>query len=199
MTELFFIRHGSYIHDRVDEQGPRVDLGLSSAGRAEIEALRKRPGDFREIRTSLLRASTERRALESAAILAEPLGVPVVRDRDVQEWRSDDGTMDSDVFTTQWRSLTERQEPFHRFNDGCETGIELATRVHSALQTIALVTTAASSRSRFSFFRLRRGSVPARLPGRGQCAITRWRKEPKSERWVLESVNDTAHLKHPVA
>ena len=74
MTEIFLIRHGSYVSDRVSGNGPMLDLGLSENGRLEVEALRHRLASSKEIQAPVLLSSTERRALEAARLLSDAIG-----------------------------------------------------------------------------------------------------------------------------
>lgn len=204
MTQLFLIRHGDYIDDKVDGKGPLVDLGLSPQGQLQAEKLRQRLASSGELRPAVFLASTLRRALETAEIIAPALGVPVTPDRDLEEWRSDDGSIESEAFMAQWRQLKERQRPFHRFVEGCETGIEFSTRVHSALHritsehaghTVVLMTHGGFIQVAYQYFfgygdaAFRRAYAAA-----GHTSITHWRQEAGSDRWVLERSNDRQHV-----
>jgi probable phosphoglycerate mutase len=208
MTQIYLIRHGAYHQAAEREGGPEVDLGLNDEGRAQAERLRARLAAQNEIAADVLLSSTERRAMETAAILAPALGLPVVPDRDLEEWRSDDGTIPGDVFMAQWRALSERQRPFHRFLPDCETGIEFSMRVHSALhrlasdhqgKRLALMTHGGVIQVAFQFF-FGFGDAAFRraYPAAGHTSITHWRREVPpggNERWVLEFSNDCAHLR----
>jgi broad specificity phosphatase PhoE len=204
MTSVYLIRHGDYIDDQVNGQGPRTDLGLSPDGRKQAEALRHRLSTSGELRPDAFLSSTERRALETAAVIGKAIGRPVTPDKDLEEWRSDDGTVDPDEFMAQWKGLSERQRPFHRFVEGCETGIEFSTRVHTALnrivtehagKTVALMTHGGFIQVAFQFF-FGYGDATFRraYPAAGHTSITHWSKEAGSERWVLQSSNDRHHL-----
>jgi 2,3-bisphosphoglycerate-dependent phosphoglycerate mutase len=206
MTSVYLIRHGDYIDDQVNGHGPKMDLGLSPDGRNQAEALKERLNASRELRSDVFLSSTERRALETAEVIAGILGQPVTRDKDLEEWRSDDGTVDPAEFMAQWKSLTERQRPFHRFVAGCETGIEFSTRVHTALhrivtqhagKTVVLMTHGGFIQVAFQFF-FGYGDATFRraYPAAGHTSITHWRKESSTERWVLESSNDRHHLQN---
>ena len=205
MTQLFLIRHGDYIDGLVDGEGALRDLGLSPAGRVQAEQLRMRLASGGELKPAVFLASTLRRALETAEIVAPALGVTVTPDRDLEEWRSDDGSIEPDAFMAQWRQLKERQRPFHRFVAGCETGIEFSTRVHSALHritsehaggSIVLMTHGGFIQVAFLFF-FGYGDAAFRraYPAAGHTSITHWRQEPGSDRWVLESSNDRQHVR----
>ncbi len=204
MTALYLVRHGDYIEDRLNGQGPIMDLGLSPMGRAQAEALRSRLATSGEIRPDVFLSSTERRALETAEIIADAVGQPVMHDRDLEEWRRDGGTLDGDAFMTQFRGLTERRRPFHRYAPGCETGLEFSARVLAALdrivtqhpgKTVMLMTHGGVIQVAFQFF-FGYGDAAFRraYPAAGHTSITLWRKESGSERWVLEFANDRHHL-----
>lgn len=204
MTALYLVRHGDYVEDRLNGQGPIMDLGLSPKGRAQAEALRSRLATSGEIRPDVFLSSTERRALETADLIAEAVGQPVIHDRDLEEWRRDGGTLDGDAFMAQWRSLTERRRPFHRYAQGCETGLEFSTRVLAALdrivtlhagKTVMLMTHGGVIQLAFQFF-FGYGDAAFRraYPAAGHASITLWRKEAGSERWALEFANDRHHL-----
>jgi 2,3-bisphosphoglycerate-dependent phosphoglycerate mutase len=204
MTSVVLIRHGDYIDDQLNGQGPKRDLGLSSVGRSQAAALKARLIASRELRPEVFLSSTERRALETAAVIAAALGKPVTPDRDLEEWRSDDGTVDPAEFMARWKNLPERQRQFHRFVPGCETGIEFSTRVHTALnrivtehvgRTVVLMTHGGFIQVAFQYF-FGYGDAAFRraYPAAGHTSITHWHQETGTERWVLESSNDRHHL-----
>jgi probable phosphoglycerate mutase len=208
MTSIYLLRHGDYIEGQVNGRGPTIDLGLSEVGKSQAAALSQRLTQLNEIRADVLLSSTERRALETATLIAPALGVEATPDSDLEEWRSNDGTIEAEAFMAQWKGLTERQRPFHRFVEGCETGIEFSTRAHTALHRIAtqhagksvvLMTHGGFIQVAFQFF-FGYGDASFRraYPVAGHTSITHWRKESNSERWALECSNDMFHLKHAV-
>ena len=93
MTALCLIRHAHHVHDRVDGQGPWRDLGLSAAGRVQAQALQSRLSASKVLREGVLISSTQRRAMETAAVVAHGLGRPFVADAEFEEWRNEDGTI----------------------------------------------------------------------------------------------------------
>lgn len=207
MTTVLLIRHGDYRDGPEREGGPLRDLGLTEEGRAQAHRLRERLASDAKLAADVLLSSTERRALETAAIVAPALGLPVTPDRDLEEWRSDDGTIPADEFMAQWKQLNERHRPFHRFQPGSETGIEFTTRVHSALhrlvsehqgKRLALLTHGGVIQAAFQYF-FGYGDAAFRraYPAAGHTSITCWRSEAAAnggERWVLDFSNDRAHL-----
>ena len=207
MTTVLLIRHGDYLDGPERDGGPLRDLGLTDEGRAQAQRLRERLASDAKLAADVLLSSTERRALETAAIVAPALGLPVTPDRDLEEWRSDDGTIPADEFMAQWKQLSERQRPFHRFLPGSETGIEFTTRVHSVLhrligehqgKRLALMTHGGVIQAAFQYF-FGYGDAAFRraYPAAGHTSITGWRREVPpggNERWVLDFSNDRAHL-----
>jgi 2,3-bisphosphoglycerate-dependent phosphoglycerate mutase len=207
MTTVHLIRHGDYRDGPEREGGPLRDLGLTEEGRAQAHRLRERLMADKLLKADVLLSSTERRALETAEIVASALGLPVTPDRDLEEWRSDDGTIPADKFMAQWKQLSERERPFHRFQPDSETGIEFTTRVHSALhrlirahegKRLALMTHGGVIQAAFQFF-FGYGDAAFRraYPAAGHTSITGWRSEAAAsggERWVLDFSNDRAHL-----
>lgn len=208
MTQIILIRHAAYRDGPEHDGGPHRDLGLSDEGRAQAERLRARLAARNEFAADVFLSSSERRAMETAAILAPALGLPSTPDRDLEEWCSDDGSIPTDVFMAQWRALGERQRPFHRFLPHCETGIEFSTRVHSALHRLAsehsgkrivLMTHGGVIQVAFQFF-FGFGDAAFRraYPAAGHTSLTAWRREVppgRNERWVLEFSNDCGHLR----
>jgi 2,3-bisphosphoglycerate-dependent phosphoglycerate mutase len=207
MTTIYLIRHGDYRDGPEREGGPLRDLGLTDEGRAQAHRLRERLAADAKLAADVLLSSTERRALETAEIVAPALSLAVTPERDLEEWRSDDGTIPVDEFMAQWKQLSERQRPFHRFQPSSETGIEFTTRVHSALhrlisehpgKRLALMTHGGVIQAAFQFF-FGYGDAAFRraYPAAGHASITCWRSEAAAhggERWVLDFSNDRAHL-----
>lgn len=102
MTHLYLIRHADNIDAMQD--GRMQDQGLSPEGIAQAEKLRDRLARTSEIKPDVLISSNERRAMETAQIIAPVLGVPVTPDSEFQEWRSDDGSIEAEEFM---RRLTD--------------------------------------------------------------------------------------------
>jgi probable phosphoglycerate mutase len=205
MTSIFLIRHGAYNEGQVDNVGPRVDLGLSDAGKLQAQALADRLRLSKEIKADALYSSTLPRARQTAAFLAPALGVPVVLEENLEEWRSGDGHLQAGEFETTWHGLGDRDRQFHRFVDGCETSIEFNARVQSALQAIVkkhlgqtavLVVHGGVMQVAFQYFFGYGDAVFRRAyPAAGYTSITHWNLPMNTSKWVLESSNDTHHLK----
>ena len=86
-THLYFVRHGQAVVNVTGVMGgPRGDTGLTVLGRAQAVRLRDRLSTG-EIRADVLLASSLLRARETAEIIAPALGLPVLPDDDLQEFR----------------------------------------------------------------------------------------------------------------
>lgn len=202
MTHLYLIRHADYIYDW--EDGKRRDLGLSPEGVKQAESLRDRLTRTGEIKPDVFICSTERGAQETAQIISTALEQQMILDKEVEEWRSEDGTLSSEEFWERWRQVPDNQKPYYRWLDGCETRMEFFLRVHVALnriihqhegKTILLLTHGGVIQTSFVFFfgfgeaPLQRASFMLK-----NTSITHWLKPPDQSRWLLERFNDYHHL-----
>jgi len=205
MTSIVLIRHAAYNEGQVGGAGPRVDLGLSDEGKLQAQALADRLRLSEEIKADALYASTLPRARQTAALLTPALGLPAVLEGNLEEWRSGDGHMDEADFAATWQGLNDRDRLFHRFVEGCETAIEFSARVQSALhaivkkhagQTAVLVVHGGVMQVAFQYF-FGYGDAAFRraYPAADYASITRWNLPMNTTKWVLESSNDTHHLK----
>ena len=159
MTLLYLIRHGENIDGQIDGSGPSIDLGLSERGRRQVERLSSRLATGSAIKPSVLLASTERRAAETAQLLAPAVGLEVSLSRELEEWRSDDGNISPEEFMAAWRALKERERAHHRFQPQSESQAEFFARVGGKLHavtkdfeggSVAIVTMAASFKQHFA-------------------------------------------------
>ena len=204
MTHLYLIRHGDY-HD-VDN-GVSYDGPLTSRGVAQVERLRDRLAATGEIAADVLLASTLQRARQSAAILAPALGLPVIEDADLEEWRNEDGTLGPEEFFALVRQTPAEQQPFLELRPGMETRAAFHLRAVAALNRIA----SAHAGKRVAVvchggvieasFILFFGLSPFRFPDVylpvANTSITHWyldQPEDLPRRWSLERYNDAAHL-----
>lgn len=204
MTLLYLIRHGENVDGKVAGVGPTVDLGLSDTGRSQVERLSRRLAAGGAIQPTVLLASTERRAAETAQLLGQALGLAVVLRRELEEWRSDDGNIEPEEFMAQWHALKERDRPFHRFQPQSETQAEFFARVGTALHAIskehaggsvALVTHGGFIQAAFRhFFGFGDAAFRRARPAAAHASITHWRADAATDRWVLEFSNDVRHL-----
>lgn len=126
MTTILLARHGETDWNREGRWQGWADPPLNDTGRAQArelaEQLRGTPFDA-------VYSSDLQRARETAEILAEPHGVPVIVDRDLRE-----------IDIGSWSGLT-RAEIAERFPDGVrpdgETHEQQAARVRGAVTRIA--------------------------------------------------------------
>ncbi len=157
MTAVYLIRHATYDDS---ENGVYLDNpGLSAEGIGQAERLRDRLLATSDIKADALIASSMRRAAETAEIGSTAWGKPVVLEKDLEEWRGDDGSLSQEEFNARWQRLTEEQRPYYRWIPSGESWLEFAARVHVALhriiqehegKTIVLWRTAASSSRRLA-------------------------------------------------
>ncbi|MEQ8674310.1 MAG: histidine phosphatase family protein [Aggregatilineales bacterium] len=205
MTHLYIVRHGDSIYDTVDGKFPRRDLGLSAEGLKQAEHLRDRLKHSEEIKPDVLIASPERRAKETAEIIAPIFDMPIIFDEDVEEWRSDDGTLTDEEFMRPWEALSAAEKPYYRWIEGCETLLEFSLRVNVAMnrilnehqgKTILLASHGAFIQATFAYFFGFSLAIPPRVsPEIHHTSITHWYRSDKQERWILERTNDYHHLK----
>ena len=208
MTLLYLIRHGENIDGQIDGSGPSIDLGLSERGRRQVERLSSRLATGSAIKPSVLLASTERRAAETAQLLAPAVGLEVSLSRELEEWRSDDGNISPEEFMAAWRALKERERAHHRFQPQSESQAEFFARVGAKLHavtkdfeggSVAIVTHGGFIQAAFRhFFGFGDASFRRAYPAANYTSITHWRAEPGSDRWVLEYSNDAQHLNEAV-
>ncbi|MCA9759516.1 MAG: histidine phosphatase family protein [Candidatus Eisenbacteria bacterium] len=204
MTHLYLIRHADYIYDLVDGDYPKRDQGLSPLGREQAEKLRARLARTGEIQPDVFVSSPERGARETAEVIASAIGAPLTLDKDVEEWRSEDGTLSDEEFMGAWKSLSDADRPYHRWVEGCETLLEFSLRVNVALnrilkehrgRTVLIVTHGAFIQAAFAHFLGTSLAVPQRaVPDVRRTSITHWIQNAEQSRWTLERSNDDHHL-----
>jgi len=204
MTHLYLIRHADYIYDVVDGKYPKRDQGLSPEGLQQAERLRARLAATGEIKPDVFISSTGRGARETAEIIAPALGQPIILDKDVEEWRSEDGSLSTEAFMEPWEKLSDAEKPYYRWVDGCETMLEFALRVHVAMnrilkehdgKTILILTHGAFIQTTFAYFFGYSLAVPQRVsPEIRRTSITHWVRSANQSRWTLERSNDCHHL-----
>ncbi|MBN8593033.1 MAG: histidine phosphatase family protein [Anaerolineae bacterium] len=203
MTHLYFIRHA----DSIDglENGKYVDLGLSSEGITQAEKLRDRLGSSGEIKADIVLCSTERRARETATIIAPSLGQPIIFDESLVEWKGDDGSLSPEEFMRQWNQVPKAQKAYFRWMEGFENRLEFSLRVHLAVnrlvqshqgKTIVIISHGAFIQMAFLyFFGYGEASVNWATPEIRRTSITHWYHAEVEDRWILERSNDVHHLR----
>ncbi|HKV60264.1 MAG TPA: histidine phosphatase family protein [Ktedonobacteraceae bacterium] len=204
MTHLYLVRHGNYMkveHDKF------IDGRLSPKGVQQVERLRDRLLESKDIKIDVLISSTMQRAQHTAEVIAPALGLPIILEEDVEEWRNEDGSLTEEEFITLWRDVPAEERPFFRWVHGCENWMEFIVRTTSALHRIIhehdgkhimIVCHGGIIEASFVYFfqmsmaNLRRATVDAR-----HTSITHWHKaqvEGFPAMWLLERYNDTQHL-----
>jgi probable phosphoglycerate mutase len=124
--------------------------------------------------------------------------------KDVEEWRSDDGSLSPDEFMERMRQIPKGQEAYYRWVEGYENRMEFSLRVHLALnrilqehagKVIVLLTHGAFLQLSFGFFFGHGESILEHAaPEVTKTSITHWRTSQDGNRWILERSNDYHHL-----
>jgi probable phosphoglycerate mutase len=200
LTSIYLIRHGDY--DELVDGKAVENPGLSPKGVRQAELLHDRLARTCEIKADALIASPARRASETAETLAPALGVPVVLDADLEEWRCDRGALSPEEFSARWQRVSDAQRPFFQWVAGGESFVELTARVQLAInriwqehvgKTIVLVTHGGVIQASFAyFFNLSATTIPG--ISTENTAITQWTRPADGNRWTLKGHNDHAHL-----
>jgi 2,3-bisphosphoglycerate-dependent phosphoglycerate mutase len=208
MTHLYLIRHGQAISAVEDTI---ADTGLSPLGIRQAERLRDRLAASHEIAADVLIASTFLRAKETAEIVAPALGLPIIFDDDLQEWRdglTGDNSASVEEYLTEFNATPLEQQPFFRTIPASETWVEFALRASTTLnritqeyagKTIVIVCHGGIIDCSFIFF-LGLSSLffPRALFSTHNTSITHWFRGTYAdlpESWILEHYNDTMHLR----
>jgi probable phosphoglycerate mutase len=179
-------------------------MGLSPEGREQAERLRDRLAKTGELKPDVFISSPERRAHETADIIAPALAQPVTLDADFEEWRTEDGSIEPDEFMRRWAEVPKSQKAYYRWIEGFENRMEFSLRVHLALnrilqahdgQTIVVMTHGAFIQMAFMFFfGYGESAMDRAVPEIRRTSITHWYKQPDQDRWLLERSNDYQHL-----
>src|SRR6185437_9140426 len=103
MTSIYLIRHATYddVENGVELENPR----LSAEGIRQTEGLRDWLTRTHDIAADVLIASSLRRAVETAETLAPVLGQPVILEKELEEWRGDNGSLSQEEFNARWQRL----------------------------------------------------------------------------------------------
>lgn len=206
MTELYLIRHGHYVSV---EDGILVDRGLSPLGVRQVERLRDRLAATHEIAADVLITSTMPRAMQTAALLAPALGLPVVPDPEVQEWHNDETEPITPAeFHARLDATLDADLPFVEIVPGAETWAQFMTRAGAALhriirdhegKTIVVVCHGGIVQASFHFlFGLSTLRLPHAYVDSDHTAITHWKRlalRPDQSNWMLARYNDALHLR----
>ncbi|HKS68846.1 MAG TPA: histidine phosphatase family protein [Ktedonobacterales bacterium] len=211
VTKLYLIRHGQ-AHCNVPPYGtvagPNGDKGLTPLGVRQAERLRDRLAATGEIAADVLIASTLRRAMQTAQIIAPALGgLPIVPDDDVQEMRVGDfDGLPWEQVKEQWAD--HRVDPYRPLGPGGENWPRFHVRVAEALdrivaehagKNVVVVCHGGVVDASFAYF----FGLPTLAPGKSglytaNTSITQWEEEPHdgfSLRWRLVRYNDDLHVR----
>ncbi len=206
MTHLYLIRHGDAT---TTSTNPLEDPRLTTLGVAQAERLRDRLAGSGEIQADVLIASTMLRAQQTAEIIAPALGLPILSDDEVQEWRfPQDETLNVDEYIEQFKNVPHDQKPFFQVIPGAESWVQFMLRACTALnritqqyegKTIVVVCHGGIVDASFHFFlRLSTLHLPPLYFDTHNTSITHWYRASEGDyppSWTLETYNDIMHLR----
>ncbi|HEY0756441.1 MAG TPA: histidine phosphatase family protein [Ktedonobacteraceae bacterium] len=206
MTHLYLIRHGEAA---TTSANPLEDPRLTALGTRQAERLRERLAATGEIRANVLIASTMLRARQTAEIIAPALGLPVLYDDQVQEWRfPEDETLNVDEYVEHFKTLPHEQKPFYQVIPGAESWVQFMLRASVALnqitrqyenKTIVVVCHGGVIDAAFHLFlHLSTLHLAPALFDTYNTSLTHWYRaahEIHPLSWALESYNDIMHLR----
>lgn len=207
MTHLYLIRHGDAT---TTSTNPLEDPRLTTLGIAQAERLRDRLLGSGEIRADVLISSTMLRASQTAEIIAPALGLPVLYNDEVQEWRfPEDETLNVDEYVEHFKNIPHSQKPFFQIMPGAESWVQFMLRACTSLnhitqqyegKTVVVVCHGGVVDASFHFFlHLSTLHLPPAFFNTHNTSITHWYLtedtgyHPPS--WTLECYNDTMHLR----
>jgi probable phosphoglycerate mutase len=210
VTKIWLVRHGEahVNHARPDGFMHLVDEhGLTDAGIAQAKRLGDRLATDPEIAPDTVLASTFTRAHQTAAIACADLGLPIVDDDSLQEWRpgSDAEGLTLDDAMAAWGRVYAGYDHDVRLSPLTETHNEFVSRVDAALSRIVaenhgrqvLVFTHGGviARSFVTFLGLPASTALAGVHPR-HSSLTEWSliEEFGSPVWRLDRYNDATHL-----
>lgn len=205
MTQLYLIRHGEAMSAI---KGLIGDGGLSPLGVVQAGRLRDRLAATREIQADVQIASTLPRAQQTAEIIAPALGLPIIWDDDIQEFRpgKSEGMTIEEYKKTY--DVNPMQDPYRPIADEGDSWAKFILRVGGALdrivkthdgKTIVLVCHGGVIDASFLyFFRMSAWMPPTAGFGTRNTSITHWKQLPsfpdEEMRWHLMKYNDAFHL-----
>lgn len=208
MTHLYIIRHGQAISAVQRTVG---NTRLSPLGILQAERLRDRLAATGEIAADVLIASTMLRARHTAEIVAPALGLPIIFDSEIEEWRDpEEAEGQSEArYGAAFRDAPHDQKPFIHTFPSAESWTEFMLRACTALnritqehegKTIVLICHGGIVDASFLFFfGLSTLQLPQAFFNTRNTSITHWRKtsyiDMFPDTWVLQKYNDTMHLR----
>ena len=206
MTHLYLIRHGQAISA---VQGKIGNTELSQLGVQQAERLRDRLAATGEIAADVLIASTMLRAKQTAEIIAPALGLPIIFDEEVEEWRDGEAQhWTVEEFRARFNPVEVARKPFFHIAPAAESYVQFISRAATALnriiheyegKTIVIVCHGGIVDCSFIyFFGLSSLQFPRTFFNTHNTSITHWYKgsfEALPPAWILESYNDVVHLR----
>jgi probable phosphoglycerate mutase len=184
------------------------DGGLSPLGVVQAERLRDRLAATREIQADVLIASTLPRARQTATILAPALGLTIIWDDDIQEFRPGKAegmtiedykkTYDVDPMLHPYQPIANEGESWATFILRVGGALDRIVKTHDG-KTIVLVCHGGIIDCSFLyFFRMSAWTPPFAGFGTRNTSITHWKQLPsfpdEAQRWHLMKYNDAFHL-----
>ncbi|MEO8971051.1 MAG: histidine phosphatase family protein [Ktedonobacteraceae bacterium] len=208
MTHLYIIRHGQAISAAQRTVG---NTRLSPLGILQAERLRDRLAATSEIAADVLIASTLLRARHTAEIVAPALGLPIIFDDEIQEWRDPEEAegQSEKKYGAEFRDAPFDQKPFFKFTPNTESWSQFMLRACTALnritqehegKTIVLICHGGIVDASFLFFfGLSTLQFPQAFFNTRNTSITHWRNTSYVDvfppTWVLQKYNDAMHLR----
>jgi probable phosphoglycerate mutase len=203
---LILVRHGDAhagFHGVIG--GVNGCSGLTDLGRAQAEALRDHLATSGRIRADALIASTLRRAIETASIIAPGLGLELGRQEcdlcEVHTGEADGLTWEE--YGTRYGSFSMDAEPDRVFAPEGDSWNSFHARVESIVNRVA-----DEHRGQTVVAVCHAGVIMASLrmllgiphPGTGaqlrptNTGLTEWERDDETGRWTLHSFNEAGHL-----
>jgi probable phosphoglycerate mutase len=211
MTKIWLVRHGEAHVNQARDDGLMhlVDEhGLTDTGVAQAKRLGERLATDPEITPDVILSSTFARARETATIAAADLGVPIVDDDSLQEWRPgpDAHGLTLEDAMAAWGRVYAGLGHDDRLSPLTETHNEFVARADAALSRIAaehqdqqvLVFTHGGliGRSFVTFLGLPPATALAGVHPR-HTSLTEWTRTDEfgGPIWQLARYNDATHLR----
>ena len=206
MTHLYIIRHGQAISA---VENTIANTGLSPLGVKQAERLRDRLAATGEIQADVLVASTMLRAKETAEIIAPALGLPIIFDKEIEEWRNGDAEQyTAKEYEKLFLAVERDQRAFAHLVPTAESWSQFILRAATALnritqehadKTIVIVAHGGIVDTSFIFFFGLSGLrfTPAFFDTKN-TSITHWVHATLADfppSWILERYNDIMHLR----
>lgn len=208
-TRLYLIRHGqAVVNVKPIMGGMKGDVGLTALGVRQAELLRDRLQKTGEIKADVLIASTLPRARQTAEIIAPALGLSIIPDDEVQEFRVGDDAdgLTLDEYKRRYGWIDIEAEPSLPVDPGGDSWETFAARVTEALERITrqyegkdivvVCHGGVIDTSFVYFFGMDRRTLPIAGFHTRNTSITLWEwvRHRGRMRWRLGYYNDHAHL-----